>query len=225
MLVFALFATLLLSFSEASEVALLIGGFGSSDASQVITPDGHCLGSQSSPVIPKAPDGRVGWSAQYVDGEIILCGGAKESFYRDCWHMTIGGNSWAPASESMVYQKRYAESLVFNGEMYVLGGYNLNQGWLDVIEKRDSATGKWTEVWTLPRKIFDSCAVVHDNKIIVLGKAFIKTLEVLLVLLYHSFAPASVFACSPCGPNSAGRLKKNQNKNKMFFFVRRKYAW
>ena len=47
-----------------SEVALVIGGFGASDSVQVITKDATCLGLSSNPVIPKAPDGRVGWVGQ-----------------------------------------------------------------------------------------------------------------------------------------------------------------
>ena len=74
----------------------------------------------------------------------------------------------------MVYQKRYAESIVFNGEMLVMGGYNQNIGWLNAVEKR-SSDGSWTEMepWTLPRMIFDFCAVQMDeNRIMVLGKAY-----------------------------------------------------
>ena len=47
-----------------SEVALVIGGFGASDSVQVITKDATCLGLSANPVIPKAPDGRVGWVGQ-----------------------------------------------------------------------------------------------------------------------------------------------------------------
>ena len=82
------------------------------------------------------------------------------------------GESWHEEPESMVYQKRYAESIVFNGEMLVMGGYNQNIGWLNAVEKR-SSDGSWTEMepWTLPRMIFDFCAVQMDeNRIMVLGK-------------------------------------------------------
>jgi hypothetical protein len=48
------------------------------------------------------------------------------------------GESWHEEPESMVYQKRYAESIVFNGEMLVMGGYNQNIGWLNAVEKRHS---------------------------------------------------------------------------------------
>ena len=51
-----------------SEVALVIGGFGASDSVQVITKDATCLGLSSNPVIPKAPDGRVGWVGQVSRG-------------------------------------------------------------------------------------------------------------------------------------------------------------
>lgn len=152
-----------------SEVALVIGGFGASDSVQVITKDATCLGLTAHPVIPKAPDGRVGWVGQYVDGKVVVCGGAKVDFYRNCYSLKIG-ESWHPAGE-MVYQKRYAESLVFNGEMIVMGGYNQNIGWLNAVEKR-SSDGTWTEMeaWAMPRMIFDFCAVqMDDHRIMVLG--------------------------------------------------------
>ena len=75
----------------------------------------------------------------------------------------------------MIYKKRYAESVVLNGEMVVMGGYNNNQGWLSAVEKRGS-DGEWSEMegWALPRLIFDFCAVpMDDNRIMVLGKTFI----------------------------------------------------
>lgn len=153
-----------------SEVALVIGGFGASDSVQVITKDSTCLGNDANPRIPKAPDGRVGWVAQYVDGKVVVCGGAKVDFYRNCYSIKIG-ESWHEEPESMVYQKRYAESIVFNGEMLVMGGYNQNIGWLNAVEKR-SSDGSWTEMepWTLPRMIFDFCAVqMDDTRIMVLG--------------------------------------------------------
>ena len=94
-------------------------------------------------------------------------------FYRNCYSIKIG-ESWHEEPESMVYQKRYAESIVFNGEMLVMGGYNQNIGWLNAVEKR-SSDGSWTEMepWTLPRMIFDFCAVqMDDTRIMVLGKAY-----------------------------------------------------
>lgn len=152
-----------------TEVALVIGGFGASDSVQVITKDATCLGLSAKPVIPKAPDGRVGWVGQYVDGKVVVCGGAKVDFYRNCYTLKIG-ESWHPEG-NMVYQKRYAESLVFNGEMIVMGGYNQNIGWLNAVEKR-SSDGTWTEMeaWAMPRMIFDFCAVqMDDHRIMVLG--------------------------------------------------------
>ena len=166
------FVILLLAIANTNaEVALVIGGFGASDSVQVITKDDVCLGSQASPTLPRAPDGRVGWTAQYIDGSLVVCGGAKTDFYANCFSLKIGERRWVNAG-TMRYQKRYAESMVFNGEMIVLGGYNQNQGWLDAVELRQS-DGHFVEMtdWKLPRKIFDFCAVQMDeDRIMVLGR-------------------------------------------------------
>ena len=69
------------------------------------------------------------------------------------------------------YKRRYAESLVYNGDMIIMGGYNNQQGWLNSVEKV-SSSGEISELpdWKLPRKIFDLCAVQMDNgKIMVIG--------------------------------------------------------
>jgi len=153
-----------------ADSALVIGGFGASDSVQVVTDNDVCLGGNAVPMIPKAPDGRVGWTAQYVDGKVVVCGGAKVDFYSDCYSLQIGSASWQPDG-NMNFKKRYAESLVFNGEMLVMGGYNQNQGWLDFVEKRN-ADGSFTNMpeWKLPRQIYDFCAVDMGNgKIMVLG--------------------------------------------------------
>ena len=94
-------------------------------------------------------------------------------FYRNCFSLKVG-EGWHAEYNTMVYQKRYAESLVFNGEMIVMGGYNQNMGWLNAVEKR-SSDGTWTEMepWAMPRMIFDFCAVqMDDHRIMVLGKTY-----------------------------------------------------
>ena len=71
----------------------------------------------------------------------------------------------------MIYKKRYADSLVFNGEMVVMGGYNLNQGWLNAVEKLGQDGWEEMEEWAMPRLIFDFCAVpMDDTRIMVLGE-------------------------------------------------------
>jgi len=153
-----------------AEVALVIGGFGASDSVQVITKDDVCLGEKAEPTIPRAPDGRVGWTAQYIEGKVIVCGGAKVDFYSNCYSLKIGEQSWYEDG-TMQYRRRYAESIVLNGEMIVMGGYNQNQGWLDAVERRQS-DGQFVEMtdWKMPRKIFDFCAVQMDeDRIMLLG--------------------------------------------------------
>ena len=109
---------------------------------------------------------------QYVDGKIVVCGGAKVDFYRNCFSLKVG-EGWHGAGQ-MVYQKRYAESLVFNGEMIVMGGYNQNMGWLNAVEKR-SSDGTWTEMepsimYVLPKTIilWSSICTAQKSKIILI---------------------------------------------------------
>lgn len=73
-----------------ADSALVIGGFGASDSVQVVSENDVCLGGNAVPMIPKAPDGRVGWTAQYVDDKVVVCGGAKVDFYSDCYSLQIG---------------------------------------------------------------------------------------------------------------------------------------
>ena len=71
----------------------------------------------------------------------------------------------------MNFARRYADSLVFNGEMVVLGGYNNNQGWLNAVEKKTANGWELMADWTMPRYIFDFCAVpMDDTRIMVLGE-------------------------------------------------------
>ena len=80
-----------------ADSALVIGGFGASDSVQVVTDNDVCLGGNAVPMIPKAPDGRVGWTAQYVDGKVVVCGGAKVDFYSDCYSLQIGTKNLSKA--------------------------------------------------------------------------------------------------------------------------------
>merc|ERR1711953_1007399 len=88
-----------------ADSALVIGGFGASDSVQVVTDNDVCLGGNAVPLIPKAPDGRVGWTAQYVDGKVVVCGGAKVDFYSDCYSLQIGSTSWQNDSNGWLQSK------------------------------------------------------------------------------------------------------------------------
>ena len=73
----------------------------------------------------------------------------------------------------MNYARDYPASMVFNGEMVMLGGYNNGGGWLDSVEKKDAGTGNWVKMdaWDLPRGTFDLCAEQMDaTHIIIAGE-------------------------------------------------------
>jgi hypothetical protein len=161
----------LVVYEANAKAGMIIGGFGASDSIEVVTATGVCQSSEAKPVLPRAPIGRFGWTAQYVEDQIVLCGGADVEFYDVCYALTIGNNAWSQPF-SMGYRRRYPESLVFNGQMVVMGGYNQNQGWLKSVERKKTG-GEFEEItgWALPRGIFDFCAVQMDEeRIMVLGR-------------------------------------------------------
>lgn len=106
-----------------------------------------------------------------MDGKVVICGGAGVDIYSECFSLKIGDTKWMPVGQ-MEFRRRYPESVVFNGEMYIMGGYNTNQGWLNSIEKLN---GGLMANWNMPRPIFDFCAVQMDDKrIMVLGRVALK---------------------------------------------------
>jgi len=155
---------------STSNQGLVIGGFGATTIMQVVTADGVCYGNEATPAVPFNPNGRFGWTSQYIGGKVYLCGGSEFDVFNTCYSLVIGTSGWYAAG-TMRFKRRYAESLVYNGEMIIMGGYNNNQGWLDSVEKV-AANGEISELadWKLPRKIFDFCAVnMDDGRIMILG--------------------------------------------------------
>lgn len=152
-----------------ANIGMAIGGFGESDSVAIIESDRVCLGYDTLPPVPKAPIGRFAWVAQYVDDAVFLCGGADVDIHNDCYSLTLGSSSWQ-TSCSLVDTRRYPASLVFNGEMVVMGGYNVNQGWLDSVEKKTMGQCSFTRMdqWKMPRKLFDHCALQIDSTHIML---------------------------------------------------------
>lgn len=56
--------------------------------------------------------------------------------------------------------------------MVILGGYNDRAGWLDEVERYDPVSKTWEVMteWTLPRKLFNFCALpMDDTHIIIAG--------------------------------------------------------
>ena len=72
----------------------------------------------------------------------------------------------------MTADRKYPASLVLNGEMVVMGGYNDFQGWLDSVDlkPKGQCEFKQKEEWKLPRGMYNFCAVTYENKIYTIGK-------------------------------------------------------
>jgi len=153
-------------------VGIPIGGYGGATSIEIVTPTTACMSSSSTPELPNAPAGQIeGWVAEFVDDEIWLCGGADLNFHSECFSLTIGSSSWKTEG-SMNDERDYPASLVFNGEMVILGGYNNGGGWLSSVEKKDAGTTNWIEMddWELPRGTFDLCGdQMDETHIIIVG--------------------------------------------------------
>ena len=72
----------------------------------------------------------------------------------------------------MTTDRKYPASIVLNGEMVVMGGYNDFQGWLDSVDLKPTGQCEFQhkEEWKLPRGMYNFCAVSHENKIYTIGE-------------------------------------------------------
>ena len=74
---------------------ILVGGYGGGISLEVVEASDHCLGEDSDPELPVAPSGTIeGWSAEYVDDKLFLCGGSNINSVSDCYSLTIGSSFW-----------------------------------------------------------------------------------------------------------------------------------
>eukprot|EP00095_Tigriopus_kingsejongensis_P008030 maker-scaffold630_size122347-snap-gene-0.14 protein:Tk08030 transcript:maker-scaffold630_size122347-snap-gene-0.14-mRNA-1 annotation:"ig domain-containing protein" len=148
-------------------VGLAIGGYGGSISIELVTGGSICESS-----LPGAPTGSIeGWNAEYVNGDIWLCGGSDLNFRADCYSIPAGGGSWSKQS-SLFKAREYAASFVMNDQMVIMGGYNDRAGWLDEVERYDPTNRTWEVLkdWTLPRKLFNFCAQpMDDTHVIIVG--------------------------------------------------------
>ncbi len=77
--------------------------------------------------LPNLPSGQIeGGSAEYVDGMVWSCCGSNVNQYSTCYTLALGDANWNVAGNAN-YEREYGASLVFNGEMMLLGGYNDRQ--------------------------------------------------------------------------------------------------
>ena len=76
--IFALFGSGAVAQVPQDGVAALIGGFGGGISLELVTETQFCTEYETLPPLPNAPGGNLeGWSSEYVDELIWLCGGAN----------------------------------------------------------------------------------------------------------------------------------------------------
>ena len=68
--------------------------------------------------------------------------------------------------------RKWPVSLVFNDEMYVMGGYNEHSGWLDSVDYKSAGQDGFQkkDEWKMLRGMYSFCAVGHGDKIYTVGK-------------------------------------------------------
>merc|ERR1712241_1104503 len=140
--------------AQPKGLGLAIGGYGASNTIELVTPEGTCYGSDIDPPFPVSPSGSSAWIAEYVDNAIYICGGQNLDQRSNCYKADIGAGSTA-FSEScpLSTERRYPSSLVFDGQLVVMGGCKFSQ----------------KEEWKLPRGMYNFCAVSHKDKIYTIG--------------------------------------------------------
>ena len=79
-----------------------MGGFETTSL-EVFNTQNACLGNVATPSLPSAPvtpRRHHGWSAEYIEGRIWLCGGVETAYSAVCSSVAFGENNWRDVSES-----------------------------------------------------------------------------------------------------------------------------
>jgi len=153
-------------------VGLAIGGYGASNTIELVTSDKTCSGTEIDPPFPVSPSGSSAWIAEYVDNAIYICGGQNIDQRKNCYKANIGaGSQNFEESCPLTTDRRYPTSLVYDGQLVVMGGYNEMQGWLDSVDIKAKGGCEFArkDEWKLQRGMYNFCAVTHGNKIYTIG--------------------------------------------------------
>jgi len=171
-MILALGLALSLLGSAYSYEGLLLGGYGATNFIQFVGTDHICMGENVSPDIPQVlPAANPTWTAEYVDDTVFLCGGQNLDQRRDCYKYNPGQDAKFTKAQPMTEDRRLPASLVYNDEMYILGGYNDAAGWRDTVEFKPKGQDSFQALpdWKMDVAAYSQCAVAHDDKIYVMG--------------------------------------------------------
>jgi len=166
--------------SAFSYEGLILGGYGATNFIQLVGTDHVCMGEDITPPIPQVlPAANPTWVAEYVDGTIYLCGGQNLDQRRDCYSYTPGEDAKFTKASPMTEDRRLPASLVYNDEMYILGGYNDAAGWRDTVEYKPKGSTEFQALpdWKMLRPMYSHCAVAHEDKFYTMGGSIYAFLE------------------------------------------------
>ena len=92
---------------------------------------------------------------------------------RDCYSYTPGADAKFTKSSPMKEDRRLPASLVYNDEMYILGGYNDAAGWRDTVEYKPKGQPDFQLLpdWKMLRPMYSHCAVAYEDKIYTMGNS------------------------------------------------------
>jgi len=153
-------------------VGLAIGGYGAVNTIELVTATETCRGKYIDPPFEVSPAGNSAWIAEYVDNAIYLCGGQNIDQRKDCFKLDFANfNGVFHPSCPLTTNRRYPTSLVHEGQLVVMGGYNDMQGWLDSVDIKAKGGCEFArkEEWKLKRGMYNFCAVSHAGKIYTIG--------------------------------------------------------
>jgi N-acetylneuraminic acid mutarotase len=121
-----------------------------------------------------APNGHCSWFATATVNDKVYCIGnhfqlmSSYYFYGTTTEFDPAGNTWT-VKALMPTARGIACAAVYNGEIYVFGGYS-QSGYLNVVEKYNPATNAWTSgLESMPTSRACARAVVLNGKIYVIG--------------------------------------------------------
>lgn len=153
-------------------VGIVIGGSGGGVTMEAVTATGTCQGANAIPALPTAPSGSiVGWSMEYVDGSLWLCGGSNLNDQADCYSLASGAY-WIQEVPMLLARQNAASFVTPSGDFVIMGGYSNRAGYIDEVEIKYANQGLWERKieWTLPDGMFDHCAqAINDTHFIVTG--------------------------------------------------------
>ncbi len=102
---------------------------------------------------------------------MYVCGGFGDGLLSSCERYSFHENAWELLSTNMPVGLSGAAAVSIGRQLYVLGGYNYDNGGALVVARRyDATAGRWTELPGMREKRgFAAAAVLNETCVVVAG--------------------------------------------------------